>query len=135
MVIDPTFPGAVTRRRQIAAACRILWRPDDRNRFTYAALEARRRPLGASIIEDQHRKAQEERHVPWRPPSLAQPFREWIEAVVTERFQVRNSITDTELLDLLEYHHSIAISADTLRHRINAIDSLKTVIGTPMEAE
>jgi hypothetical protein len=91
--------------------------------------------LRASVIEDQDRKAQEERHAPGRPPSLAKPIRDWIEKLIAERFQARNPIIYAELLDLLEYHHSIAISADTLRHRINAIDSLKTVTGAPMEAD
>jgi hypothetical protein len=72
------------------------------------------------------------RHKKNGPSSLAQPISDWIEGVVAERFEARNPITYAELLDLLEYHDSIAISADTLRHGINAIDSLKTVTGTAM---
>jgi hypothetical protein len=60
--------------------------------------------------------------------------RDWFEEIVAKRFQARNPITSIELLNLLECHDSIANSADTLRHRINAIDSLKAVIDRSIEA-
>jgi hypothetical protein len=52
-----------------------------------------------------------------------------------ERFEARNPITYAELLDCLQYHHGIVISADTLRHRMSAINSVKITRGIPMEAE
>jgi hypothetical protein len=44
-------------------------------------------------------------------------------------------LTYAELLDVLQYHFSIVISADTLRHRLRNIESVKSRLGIPMEAE
>jgi hypothetical protein len=40
-----------------------------------------------------------------------------------------------ELLDALQYHFGVVISADTLRHRIRNIESVKSLLDIPSQAE
>jgi hypothetical protein len=55
--------------------------------------------------------------------------------MIQERHAAMNRITYSELADSLRYCCGISITADTLRYRIAHIASIKTVTGSPMEAE
>jgi hypothetical protein len=50
------------------------------------------------------------------------------------RFVARNFSTRSVLLGLC-HHHAVNISGHTVQHRIRDMDSLKSVIEIPMEAE
>jgi hypothetical protein len=54
--------------------------------------------------------------------------------LIRTRFDARNPVTYPKLVDLLQIHHQISISSDTLRHAIRNLDTVKSVIGIPMEA-
>jgi hypothetical protein len=87
------------------------------------------------VIEQQLEKVRERRHAPGRPHILSPVIGDWIQSVVSERYETHIIISSMELLDLLQYHHSIVMSADTLRHRIRSLPSVRSILGVAMEAE
>jgi hypothetical protein len=70
-----------------------------------------------------------------RPSVRSDPFQQWMVNLIHSRFEARTSITYVELMDLLQTHHEVSICSDTLRHTIRNLDTVKSVIGIPMEAE
>jgi hypothetical protein len=55
--------------------------------------------------------------------------------LVTSHVRERRPLTYAELLDLLQYNHRIILSGDTLRHIVRDMPQIKSIVGTPMEAE
>jgi hypothetical protein len=135
VTLDEAFMNAPTRRAQIAAACAILRDPEDPLRFTYIAIGVFLDGLNPEVVQSQERKAIRPPRAPSRPRAFSPEFSAWIEGPVAERFQSNNPLTYAELLDVLQYHFSIVISADTLRHRLRNIESVKPLLGIPTEAE
>jgi hypothetical protein len=135
LMLEEAFIDAPTRRAQITAACIFLRDPEDPLRFTYLATGVFLGGLTAGVVTSQERKASRPTRAPDRPGSFSPEISAWIAGQVAERFQWNNPISYPELLDVLQYHFRIVISADTLRHRIRNIDSVKSLLGIPTEAE
>jgi hypothetical protein len=66
---------------------------------------------------------------------LTPDVEKWISEVVYERYEARKPITSAELLDLLQYRHSVIISSDTLRHLVHHASTVKSIIGISIEEE
>ena len=134
LCVDRYFCEAATRRDQIAAAATHLRGFECGQRMTFEAIGRLFRVSGA-IIRNQIKSSKEPTRPPGRQPILSDAQKLWIAELVDSRTQQRNPVTYPELLDLLESQHRVVLSADTLRHVIRNMDSVKTITGYPMEAE
>jgi hypothetical protein len=132
---DLDFAQARDRREQIVAACKILRAPESERRFTLTEVGRFLGGISVAVIKPQLAKARERRQAPGRPHILSPDIEGWIESVVRERYEAHTALSYIELPDLLQYHHSIVMSADTLRHRIRSMPSVRSVLGVPMESE
>jgi hypothetical protein len=134
LLMDPDFQDCTIRREQMSIAVKNLRSFVNGHRMTFEAI-GRFFGSGSAVIFAQARLANNPRRQPGRPSLLSQDLKEWLVNLVNSRFHERKPISYSELLDLLQYDHHFAISADTLRHIVKSMDSIKTVIGIPMEAE
>jgi hypothetical protein len=66
---------------------------------------------------------------------LSAATKEWLENLIRTRFEEQKPITYVEVLDSLQYDCQVVLTADTLRHIIRHMESVKTIVGQPMEAE
>jgi hypothetical protein len=135
VTLDEAFMNPPTGRAQIAAAYAVLRDPEGPLRFTYIPIGVFLGGLSPWVVQSQEQKATRPKRSPGRPGALIPEISAWIEGLVAERFQLNNPLTYAELLDVLEYHFSIVSSADTLRHRLRIIESVKSLLGSPTEAE
>jgi hypothetical protein len=55
--------------------------------------------------------------------------------MVSKGCRERKPVTYFEILDALQYRCATVCSSDTLRHHIRTIETVKTVVGVPMEAQ
>jgi FAD synthase len=55
--------------------------------------------------------------------------------LIRTRFDARNPVTSIELVDLLQTHRQISISSDTVRHAIRNLETVKSLLGTPMKVD
>jgi hypothetical protein len=134
-MVDLDFTEAPNRREQIVPACEIPGAPESERRFTLTEVGMFLGGISGEAIKQQPAKARERRQAPGKSHTLSLDIECWIESVVRERYEVHTAFSSMELLDLLEYHDSIVMSADTLRHRIRSIPSVRSVLGVPMESE
>jgi hypothetical protein len=135
LMLEEVFMDAPTRRAQITAACKFLRESEDPLRFTDLATGVSLRGVTAGVVASQERKASRPTRAPDRPGFFSPEIPAWIAGQVAERFQSNDPLSYSELLDVLQYHFGIVISADTLRHRIRNIESVKSLVGIPTEAE
>jgi hypothetical protein len=91
--------------------------------------------ISVAAIKQQLAKTRERRQAPGRPHILSPDVEGRIESVVRERYEAHTALSYMELLDLLQYHHSIVLSIDTLRHRVRPMPSVRSVLRVPMESE
>jgi hypothetical protein len=131
---DADFMEAPTRRDQIAIAEKHLRSFVGGQRMTFEAI-GRFFGVSPTIILKQMQSAKAPARLPGRQSILSDELKRWIARLVNSRTLERNPITYAELLDLLESQHQVVLCADTLRHAIRKMDSVKTIIGRPMEAE
>jgi hypothetical protein len=131
---DADFLEASTRRDQIAIAEKHLRGFVAGRRMTFEAI-GRFFGVSPAIIQKQMQSAKTPTRLPGRHSVLSNELKLWIADLVHSRTLQRNPITDSELLDLLESQHQVVLCADTLRHVIRNMDSVKTIVGRPMEAE
>jgi hypothetical protein len=89
----------------------------------------------ARVVRSLERKAIRLTRAPGRPGAFSPEISAWIEGVIAERFRSNNPVTYGEPLGVFEYHFSIVMSADTLRHRLRNIESVTSLLGIPMETE
>jgi hypothetical protein len=132
---DLDFTEAPNRRKQVVAAWKILRAPESERRFTLTEVGMFLGGISGAAIKQQLAKARERRQTPGRPHILSPDIESWIESLGRERDEAHIALSDMELLDLLQYHDSIVMSADTLRHRIRSMPSVRSVFGVPMESE
>jgi hypothetical protein len=131
---DADFCEAENRREQILAACNILRPTDAQSRFSYARVGTFF-GLSGGVIEGQYKLGRSPRMEPGRPKIFSNEIEQWITDLVHERFHQQKPITFAELLDTLQYQHSVVVSLDYLRHVIRRLDTVKTVVGIPMESD
>jgi hypothetical protein len=86
-------------------------------------------------VKQQPARARERRQAPGRPHLLSPDIEGWIESVVRERYDAHAALSELELLDLLQYRHPVGMSADALRHRVQSMPSVRSVLAVPMESE
>jgi hypothetical protein len=134
-MLEEAFMDPPTRRAQITAACEFLRDSDNPFRFRFLAIWVFLAGLTAAVVASQERKASRPTPAPGRSGFFSPEISAWIASQVAERFQSNNLLSNPELLDALQYHFGIVISADTLRHRIRSIKSVKSLLGIPTEAE
>jgi hypothetical protein len=135
LIADTEFREANTRREQIRTAVKHLRRSYDGQRFTLEQIGPFLGGLNAATIKTQNQLSLQAQKMSGRPPLLSDAIIKWMLDLTRSRFESRNPITDAELLDLLQTHHDVSLSADTLRHIIRNLEGVKSVIGIPMEAE
>jgi hypothetical protein len=66
---------------------------------------------------------------------LSAAKKKWLENLIGTRFKERKPITYVKVLDSLYYDRQVAITPDKPWHIIRNMESVKTIIGQPMEAE
>jgi hypothetical protein len=135
IIADLNFTEAPNLRNQIVAERKILRAPESERRFKLIKVGMFLGGISGATIKQQQAKARERRQAPGRPHILSPDMEGWIESVVRERYEASTALSDMELLDLLQYHHYIVMSADTLRHRIRSMSSVRSVVGVAKESE
>jgi hypothetical protein len=88
-----------------------------------------------AIIQAQIELAKSLVGAPGRPGLLSAAAKEWLENLIRTRFEERKPITYAEVLDSLQYDCQVVLTANTLSHIIRHMESVKTIVGQPMEAE
>jgi hypothetical protein len=91
--------------------------------------------ISEAVIDQQIRRTREMRRAPGRPQTFAAEVERWIETVVKERYDSRATLSNSELLNLLQYRDASVVSSDILRQRIRSMHSVRSVLGIPTEAE
>jgi hypothetical protein len=69
------------------------------------------------------------------PGLLSTATKAWLGNPIRTRFEERKPIAYAEVLDSLQYDRQVVLTADTLRYTIRHMESVKTIVGQPMEAE
>jgi hypothetical protein len=108
---------------------------EDPFRFTYLAIGVFLGGMTAAVVASQERKANRPTRTPGRLGFFSPEISAWIGGQAAERFQSNNRLSYPRLLDALQYDFGIVISAAALRYRIRNIESVKSLLGIPTEAE
>jgi hypothetical protein len=91
--------------------------------------------VGPAIIQAQIELAKNPVCAPGRPGLLSAAAKEWLENLIRTRFEERKPITYAAVLDSLQYDREVVLTANTRRHITRHTESVKTMVGQPMEAE
>jgi hypothetical protein len=87
-----------------------------------------------AIIQAQIELAKSSVGAPGRPALLSATTKEWLENMIRTRLEKWKPVTYAEVLDSLQRDRQVVLTTDTLRYITRHIESVKAIIGRPMEA-
>jgi hypothetical protein len=125
---------ATTRQGQIAIAGKYLLRSLGGRGMTFEST-ARFFGVRTVIIQAQIELVKSSFGAPGRQVSLSAAAKEWLENPIRTRFEEWKPITYEAVLDSLQYDRQVVITADALRHIIQHMELVKTIIVQPMEVK
>jgi hypothetical protein len=134
LVQDQVFFHATNCLEQIAIARKYLRRFVRGRRMAFESIG---RSFGArpAIIQTQNELAKNSVGAPGRPALLSIATKERFENLIRARFEEPKPITYAEVLDPLQDDYQVVLTTETLCYSIRHMESVKTIIDQPMEAE
>jgi hypothetical protein len=127
------FKTATTRRDQIELLCSEVRDTTKGKRMSFTSIASLMNIPNSSSVSRQWKKITDGARHNGPPSLMSLDAEKYMYQIIEERFKSKDSITLTEIVDLLQYQFSINISDDTLRHYIYRNPNLKTAIGIPTD--